>query len=312
MGAGLAGGLAVSAAEPAPDQGEFSFSEESGLLTVFELDRPVLVYNYGPVRAPEGVPQHRSRSCYIHPLYGADGAVLTQDFPPDHYHHRGVFWAWPLTALGERVMDLWALHGIRPVFHAWIKRAITARTTHIEVLNHWEFDDEETIPVVEQIAFHVHAARSGSRAIDFDLTFRNQAGQPLQFLGAAGKGYGGFSFRPDAAHKPFTFVAATGVVAQDALECETPWADISWKDANDSKTRGVAIFQHPSNPDYPHRGWIFRHYGFLGACWPHTTPFYLPPGDSLRLRYRLVTHGGSVEEARVPEMFKRYSANPPA
>jgi sugar/nucleoside kinase (ribokinase family) len=33
---------------------------------------------------PEGVPEDRRRSCYIHPIYGLDGQVLTDDFPKDH------------------------------------------------------------------------------------------------------------------------------------------------------------------------------------------------------------------------------------
>ena len=35
-----------------------------------------------------------TRSNYIHPLYALDGEVLTEDFPEDHPHHRGIFWAW--------------------------------------------------------------------------------------------------------------------------------------------------------------------------------------------------------------------------
>ena len=35
------------------------------------------------------------RSDYIHPLYGLHGEVLTDDWVPDHPHHRGIYWAWP-------------------------------------------------------------------------------------------------------------------------------------------------------------------------------------------------------------------------
>ena len=34
------------------------------------------------------------RANYIHPLYDLEGNVLTEDFPSDHRHHRGIFWAW--------------------------------------------------------------------------------------------------------------------------------------------------------------------------------------------------------------------------
>jgi hypothetical protein len=43
-----------------------------------------------------------SRANYIHPLYGLDGEVLTEDFPADHLHHRGIFWAWHQVWLGDK------------------------------------------------------------------------------------------------------------------------------------------------------------------------------------------------------------------
>ncbi|MGZ8921068.1 MAG: DUF6807 family protein, partial [Limisphaerales bacterium] len=63
-------------------------------LAIYEGRLPVLVYNHGVIHRA-GVPTDRARSTYIHPLYGLDGEVLTDDFPKDHYHHRGLFWAWP-------------------------------------------------------------------------------------------------------------------------------------------------------------------------------------------------------------------------
>ena len=53
------------------------------------------------------------RANYVHPLYGLDGQVLTEDFPEDHPHHRGVFWAWhQLRWNGESVADPWVCRGI--------------------------------------------------------------------------------------------------------------------------------------------------------------------------------------------------------
>jgi hypothetical protein len=59
--------------------------------------------------------KHRSqdgkytRANYIHPLYGLDGEILTEDFPPDHPHQRGVFWAWHQLWLSDmKIGDPWA------------------------------------------------------------------------------------------------------------------------------------------------------------------------------------------------------------
>lgn len=48
------------------------------------------------------------RANYIHPLYGFDEEELTEDFPADHYHHRGIFWTWHQIFVNQyRVGDGW-------------------------------------------------------------------------------------------------------------------------------------------------------------------------------------------------------------
>src|SRR5215471_5321743 len=66
----------------------FRFESRGGTsLGLWEGDRPVFVYNYGDIGSPStpDVPKH---SAYLHPIYGLDGEVLTDDFPKDHVYHR--------------------------------------------------------------------------------------------------------------------------------------------------------------------------------------------------------------------------------
>src|SRR5688572_23793673 len=63
-------------------------------VALFENRRPVFVYNHGKIQEP-AAPAARPRSTYVHPIYGLDGEVLTDDFPKDHDYHRGLFWGWP-------------------------------------------------------------------------------------------------------------------------------------------------------------------------------------------------------------------------
>ncbi|MCC6486364.1 MAG: PmoA family protein [Candidatus Hydrogenedentes bacterium] len=290
--------------------GEFTLDNDGMSLRVFENGTPVLVYNYGIVTPPEGIDAKYRRSSYIHPLYDLDGIVMSQDFPDDHYHHRGVFWTWPNCTVGERPMDVWLLDGVRPVFDTWLAREAGA-TAHIAVQNLWRFDDDGATPIREHIDLVVHPSSETSRAIDFTLRFENISDAPVTFLGSPvdKKGYGGFCFRPDKVYKPFTFTTIQGVCPEDALAFETPWADVSWSPTVDSPVRGVAIFQHPSDPGYPHKGWIFRHYAFLGASWPHNDPFTLHPGDSFQLKYRVLVHRGSAEDAGVAKEFDSYTSS---
>jgi hypothetical protein len=282
-------------------------------LTVLERGKPVFVYNYAPVEPPAGVDAHFRRANYIHPLYSPDAAVVTEDFPQDHFHHRGVFWAWPNCTVNGRKMNVWELTGGRSVFEEWSEVRISRTAVELEELSAWRFDDDGSKAIEERVRMAVHPIAKSQRAIDFSLTFKNIAASDATLVGSeasggttapGAKGYGGFSFRPDASNKPFTFTAKEGVVAEDRLSCETPWADISWGTKN---KRGVAIIQHPSNPGYPHPGWMFRHYGFLGASWPHNDPCTLEPGESFTLRYRLIVHEGGAEDAEIARAAAQYA-----
>ena len=70
-----------------------------------EGDTKVLFYQAERKALPDG---QAARSNYFHPLYDLDGNVLTEDFPKDHIHHRGIFWAWHQVRIdGKTVQDQW-------------------------------------------------------------------------------------------------------------------------------------------------------------------------------------------------------------
>lgn len=297
--------LAVMAAPLA--HAAFTIDDDGKALTVVENGKPVLVYHYALVQPPKLVPEKFRRACYIHPLYGLDGEVMTQDFPLDHFHHRGVFWAWPQCTVGGKAMDVWVMDGVRQIHEKWLARD-AGDTAQIAAQNVWVYDDAPDKPKVrETVRFTVQPADETSRAIDFDLKFENVSGEVVTFLGAKDKGYGGFCLRPDAGRKPMTFTTAQGVLKEDALRFDTPWADVSYPVKPNGPLSGAAIFEHPSNPEYPFPGWIMRHYSFLGASWPHETTHTMQPGESFELRYRLLVHRGNAEEAKVAEAAQKYA-----
>lgn len=285
---------------------EFTLQDDQKTLTVLENGAPVFVYNYAPVPVPAPVPPSYERACYVHPLYGLDGEVLTQDFPKDHYHHRGLFWAWPECTVGGRRMDVWLTQDVKQRHRQWLIREAGTDKAEIGVINGWSFEDAPDKDVMrEEAKLTVLPADEKGRAIDFEINLTNVSDQLVVFEGAKNKGYGGLCFRPHSDFKPFTFTTAQGVSPEDALRCETPWADISW--TTGGKTSGLAIFEHASNPGYPFPGWIFRHYAFLGVSWPHEQTHELQPGQSFKLKYRVYVHRGNAADAAVAAAFQRYA-----
>jgi len=286
---------------------DFTFDDNGTSVTVLDGGKPVLAYHYGRMNPPKGIDAERYwRSSYIHPLYGLDGDVLTGDFQRDHPHHRGVYWTWPQCKLGNRQMDIWHLVGVRQLFERWLEREAGPDTAEIGVQNVWVFDDGPDPVVREQVRLTVHRADNDGRAIDFHLSFTNVSAEVVTIKGQNGAGYGGLCLRADRARRNPVITTARGVLKKDSNSIGSPWADFSSPTKRGGPNSGAAIFQHPKNPDYPHRGWCLRHYGFLGAAWPHDKPFKLQPAGSIDLRYRLYVHRGTAEDANVAEKHNAY------
>jgi hypothetical protein len=87
----------------------------------------------------------------------------------------------------------------------------------------------------------------------------------------------------------------------------SPWIDFYGKRGN--AVEGLAIMQHPANPWYP-SPWFTRDYGFMSPTpmfWPQNgTDTQMKKGTILDLRYRVIVHSGTTEEADIKGVFEKY------
>lgn len=283
---------------------EFAYEDDGTTLWITEGGERVLGYNHGTIEPENADAEFRERyrrSSYIHPLFGLDGDVLTEDFPDDHPHHRGVFWSWPGVHYGDQPVDVWHVEGVRQLFEEWVEREVREESVVVHVRNGWQLTGEEEPFVREEVRFTVHPADEIGRAIDFELTFTNVSEEEVTLGGE----YGGFNVRPDSSRPDEQLAGAPGLL-EDSNNADTPWADYASRIEAEGPYSGTAIFQHPDNPDYPHEGWTLRHYGFLGQAWPQEDPYLLEPGEDVTLKYRLYIHRGDAEEGEVAERFQAY------
>ena len=282
---------------------------EAGRVVLLEGDQPVLRYNYGD-QLPPGVDPRYTRSCYVHPIHGLDGEVLTDDFPPDHYHHRGLSWMWPSVRIGDdtRSYDLWHIRGIRQHFDQWIERSANPYQAILAAQHRWKIGDQTV--ALETMRLVIHRADDLGRAIDVEL--RIVAGdQPLHLHGAADKGYGAFCLRY-ASRQETLLTTIFGPLREDSLEQWYEWTDLSARFAKRELFSGIAVFSHPHSADYG-SSWILRHYGFVGTSWPGLDTITIPAGESFMLRHRLYLHRGNATDGGVAQAFERYRASvPPA
>ncbi len=267
----------------------------------------VLVYNYGVVTGAD-VPTtdpRRQRACYIHPLWDLDGQVLTDDFPKDHYHHHGVFWAWPHVGIDSQQYDLWLYGNIQQKFVRWMDRTTGPVAAVLGVENGWFVGERKVM--IERLWVRVFKTDADARAIDVTLVLI-PVDKPVTLWGAAGKSYGGLTVRFAPRPPGSTVITVpSGRAADDLLNTPLAWADFTAPFGGDARPSGVAIFVDPRAPDFP-QDWLTRHYGALCVGWPGIKPQTFPAGQPVRLDYRLWVHRGQVDRDGLNAAYQAFEA----
>jgi hypothetical protein len=299
-----AGKATYAAGSCEPYEPAFRFDQDDAHLRLFEGDRPALTYNFG-MMLPEGVPENRRRSSYVHPLYGLDGEIISDDFPKDHYHHRGLFWSWPKITVGDRNYDLWAISGVLTQFEEWLGREVGPVCAVFGVRNGWYVGEERTME--ETVWFRVWRAGEVGQAIDVALKWEAQK-EPVTINPKDAKGYGGLCLR-FGPREDTVLTTVQGKQDQDSNLQPSPWADLSARFGGRAQASGAAVFIDADNPAFPN-GWCLRHYGFLGVNWPGADTFTLRPGEPVELRYRVWVHRGGADDGVVSAAYESF-AEPP-
>ncbi len=269
--------------------------DEQGVL-VREDGQPVLFYQ----AKPKSLDGKFERAHYIHPLYGLEGAVLTEDFPEDHRHHRGVFWAWHQVLAGGRPMgDAWECRDF-----SWEVNTldITASpddlTLHSGVL--WtspEFTGTggQPTPLLEEKALvKISPSTANYRVIDVEISLRALVPE-LKIGGSEDeKGYGGFSVRLKMPDTP-QFASDEGPFSPTENALRTGhWVNISGSMAKDGGMAGLLIVSRNPAEDGTHP-WILREAGSMqNAVYPGRVPVPISNQAPTVLRYRLVVYQGAL------------------
>ncbi len=288
---GLLWGLGMSSELSAKEPAGFSVESTEAGVFIKEAGQKVLFYQ----KQPQSQNGRYKRANYVHPLYDLKGDVLTEDFPADHRHHRGIFWAWHQLWVGDKKLgDAWTTKDFLAKVQSVKVDEQNPKSVAIHADVRWTSDlltDDQNrpVPVVdEETTITVHAKQETLRLVDFEI--RLKALKPGVKIGGSEdvKGYGGFSVRiklspetkfrdPQGEVKPKTTAVKAG-----------PWLDVA------TPAGGVAILDHPQNPGYP-EPWILREQRSMqNPAYPGRNPVALSQTDPLVFKYRLVIHEGPL------------------
>lgn len=272
-------------------------------LRLSENERPVFVFNYG-MMLKAGVAEKYRRACYVHPLFDLEGVALTDDFPQDHLHHRGMSWTWPIVKVGDspKVYDIWSCEGAGQKFHHVLGHELGPVCARLGLSNGWYVGEKKIVD--ETVWLTVFRAGEVGRVMDVDITL-TATEQPVTIGGRPGKGYGGFTIR-FAPRQETSLHTSAGQLPKDIDDTPFTWSDLSAKFSGSNNVSGIAIFDHAQNPAHP-TTWTNRYYGILNPTYPSVKTHELKHGQPLRLRYRVWIHRGDARSGKVAAAFAAFS-----
>ena len=286
------------------EKSPFLFQETDQGIGLSENGKPVFVYQRKP-KSPAG---QNFFSNYIHPLFSLKGDTLTEEFPPDHLNHRGIFWAWhQLYVDSVNIGSGWINDNITvDVIDLKTQNKNTQVRINIEAI--WkssEFCDGKPF-MNEHTIIIVHQLESDIRKIDFEIRLKPLVEGFLIGGSSDEKGYGGFCTRiklPDN----LIFTSENGQVTPQLLQINSgPWMDFSGDFGQDSVISGLTILCHPDNPDYP-APWILRQKGSMqNVVFPGQNKISIPMDNPVVLRYRLIIHNGNAVSLNIPGLQSEY------
>ncbi|HEX8037737.1 MAG TPA: DUF6807 family protein [Chryseosolibacter sp.] len=272
---------------------------------ILDGDSNVLFYQ----AKPKSLNGKYERADYIHPLYSLDGSVLTEDFPQDHLHHRGIFWAWhQIIYRGKHIADAWSCENISwHVVKSEVQKKKGSITLDNDVIWKSVLDDGKQTGVVrEKSQVTIYNAHNDYRIVDFDIRLTPLLDDMRIGGSDDAKGYSGFSVRLKLPDDIRFLSGDQELKAQELALKAGPWLDFRGSfDGKNAPESGVALFCHPSNPGYP-EPWIIRsEKSMQNAAFPGREPVALPKAG-WRLQYRLIIHKNTVTVERLQHLFDEY------
>lgn len=284
-------------------------------LKVSAAGKPLLEYQADPGDFPrDNIKPIFRRGSYLHPIYSPSGKVITDDFPPNHIHHHGVWSAWSNAEFEGRGTDSWNMGdgkgrvefvSLGETWSGPVYGGFRAKQRHVDltggspktILNEdWEIRILNRFPNQKFWAFDLITTQTcASTAIKFP-EYR----------------YGGVGFRGNWAWNgkdAMQVLTSEGVTDREKSHTmRARWCDMHG--VIDGERVGITVMGHPENFRAPQPMRVHPSEPFFNFAPQQAGNFDLQPGKTYVARYRFVIHDGPPDKDLLERIWAAY-ANPP-
>lgn len=308
----------LKAGAPAADA--VAAKKDGALVRLTVNGKPVAAYQTTPSTPPPGVDAHYAHGAYLHPVHTPSGRLVTGDYPPDHKHQRGIFFAWTKTKFEGREPDFWNM--------GKGDTKITAATEFVAVDRTWNgpvhggfasrhrFTDRltpEPKPMLNEkwsvTTYNVTTSGGKAWLVDFVSTQECASTSPVKLPKYY---YGGLGARGHAAWDPVdavTFLTSNGDDRKKGDASKANWVHMGGQ--VDGTPAGLAVLVHPDNFRSPQPLRLNPKNPQLCVVPSADGDWEIAPGKPYVSRYRFVIADGPADKAELDRLWNDY-AKPPA
>jgi len=306
----------VKRSEAPPDNA--TATTKDGAIAVRVGTKEALIYRGEKVPLPEGFEPQYARGGYIHPLLTPAGIATTDDYPPNHKHHHGVWSPWTKTEFEGRKPDFWNMGAKTGTVEfvgfgqTWSGRVAAGFTTKHRFVD-LSAKPEPKVALQETWQIDAYAIGVGHSAEKapayrlFDLkSTQTTAGQsPLKLPKYH---YGGLGLR---GHRQFhgvensQYLTSEGKTRADGNETRARWF-VQWGKV-DGKPVYTAVLCSPNNFRFPQPVRLHPKEPF--ACYAPQIlgEMSIEPGQPYVMEYRFVVGDGEPDAKQIEQLWQDYA-----
>lgn len=274
-------------------------------LTVTVGGKNVLRYPHTVVEQPDPV---FSRSGYLHPLWTPSGKTVTNDSPPNHLHHHGIWSAWTSAEFEGRKSNFWESKEkqgkvecvkVEETFSGAESGGFRARHRFVNLNG-----PDGPKAALDEIWEVRVLPRTDRFVIDLVSTQTCATNQPLVIKEYR---YGGIGFRGAADWEGKTgveFLTSEGKGRVDGHAMKARWCLAVGK-VGGAET-SVGFFCHPSNFRFPQPLRIHPDEPFFNWAVPQGGDFSIEPGKPYVAKYRFVVADGRLSADQMAAEWAAY------
>lgn len=286
-----------------------------GTILIHSGNKNLLQYNFKTVYPPQGVDTAYKRSAFIHPLWTANGKVLTRIQPRDHYHHYGIWNPWTHVLFEGDTVDFWNIRGKKGTVRFGKFVSITEGPVYAEyqaVHEHVAFKKgKEKVALNELQTVRVYRPENNQDSYIVDITIQLNCASSSPFLILEYR-YAGLGWRAtEKWNKDNSEVLTSeGKTRKGADGTTARWAII--QGALDSEYGGAVMMSYPSNYNHPEplRIWPEDSNGgemFAMFAPTKTKDWMLVPGKTYVLKYRFTVFDGHFTKEKADRGWQYFS-----